>query len=84
METGPEPVVVSIGERPAGEEGTRAHPLVPGGFAKLFNRVIDGGAWASLPDAGRAIYVPLVRFADGRIVASEVNATRKSPAEVSW
>ena len=45
METGPEPVVVSIGERPAGEEGTRAHPLVPGGFAKLFNRVIDGGAW---------------------------------------
>lgn len=32
----------------------------------------------------RQIAHRVVRFADGRIVASEVNATRKSPAEVSW
>lgn len=39
---------------------------VPGGFAKLFNRVIDSEAWARLSDAGRAAYIPLVRFADQR------------------
>ena len=39
---------------------------VPGGFAKLFNRVIDSEAWARLSDAGRAAYIPLVRFADHR------------------
>ena len=39
---------------------------VPGGFAKLFNRVVDSEAWARLSDAGRAVYVPLVRFADHR------------------
>jgi hypothetical protein len=39
---------------------------VPGGFAKLFNRVIDSEAWARLSDAGRAAYLPLVRFADHR------------------
>lgn len=39
---------------------------VPGGFAKLFNRVVDSEAWAKLSDAGRAAYVPLVRFADHR------------------
>ncbi|HZL34492.1 MAG TPA: hypothetical protein VFC78_04220, partial [Tepidisphaeraceae bacterium] len=39
---------------------------VPGGFAKLFNRVIDSQAWAGLSDAGRAAYLPLVRFADHR------------------
>ena len=39
---------------------------VPGGFAKLFNRVVDSEAWARLSDAARAVYVPLVRFADHR------------------
>lgn len=39
---------------------------VPGGFAKLFNRVIDSEAWAHLSDAGRAAYIPMVRFADHR------------------
>jgi hypothetical protein len=39
---------------------------VPGGFAKFFNRVIDSEAWARLSDAGRAAYMPLVRFADHR------------------
>lgn len=39
---------------------------VPGGFAKLFNRVLDSGAWARLSDAARAAYLPLVRFADQR------------------
>ncbi|MBL8594050.1 MAG: ABC transporter ATP-binding protein [Devosia sp.] len=32
----------------------------------------------------RQIAHRVVQFADGRIAASEVNATRKSPAEVSW
>ncbi len=39
---------------------------VPGGFAKLFNRIVDSEAWAKLSDAARAVYVPLVRFADHR------------------
>ncbi len=39
---------------------------VPGGFAKLFNRVLDSGAWARLSDAARAAYLPLVRCADQR------------------
>jgi hypothetical protein len=39
---------------------------VPGGFAKLFNRVVDTQAWARLSDAARAAYIPLVRFADHR------------------
>ena len=56
VETPEERVTVQIGG-----EGT-----VPGGFAKLFNRVIDSEAWARLSDAGRAAYLPLVRFADHR------------------
>jgi hypothetical protein len=39
---------------------------VPGGFAKLFNRVVDTQAWARLSDAARAAYIPMVRFADHR------------------
>lgn len=39
---------------------------VPGGFAKLFNRVVDSEAWARLSDVARAAYVPMVRFADHR------------------
>ncbi|HEX5244382.1 MAG TPA: helix-turn-helix domain-containing protein, partial [Tepidisphaeraceae bacterium] len=39
---------------------------VPGGFAKLFNRIIDSESWARLGDAARAVYIPLVRFADHR------------------
>src|SRR4051812_26999150 len=39
---------------------------IPGGFAKFFNRVVDSQAWARLSDAARAIYIPLVRFADQR------------------
>lgn len=39
---------------------------VPGGFAKLFNKVVDTEAWARLSDAARAAYIPLVRFADHR------------------
>lgn len=39
---------------------------IPGGFAKLFNRVVDSEAWARLSDAARAAYLPLVRFADHR------------------
>ena len=51
-------VTVQIGADAAGQ--------VPGGFAKFFNRVIDGGAWGRLSNAGRAVYLPLVRFADAR------------------
>jgi len=32
----------------------------------------------------RQIAHRVVQFADGRIATTEVNATRKSPAEVSW
>lgn len=39
---------------------------VPGGFAKLFNRIVDSESWARLGDAARAVYIPLVRFADHR------------------
>jgi hypothetical protein len=39
---------------------------VPGGFAKLFNRVVDSQAWARLSDVARAAYIPMVRFADHR------------------
>jgi hypothetical protein len=39
---------------------------VPGGFAKLFNRVVDSEVWARLSDGARVVYVPLVRFADHR------------------
>jgi hypothetical protein len=56
VETEEEFVTVQIGG-----EGS-----VPGGFAKFFNRVIDSEAWARLSDAGRAAYLPLVRFADNR------------------
>lgn len=56
VETAEELVTVQIGG-----EGS-----VPGGFSKLFNRVIDSEAWANLSDAGRAAYIPLVRFADHR------------------
>ncbi|HEX8911729.1 MAG TPA: hypothetical protein VF796_05175 [Humisphaera sp.] len=56
VETPEERVTVQIGG-----EGS-----VPGGFAKLFNRVVDSEAWANLSDAARAAYIPLVRFADHR------------------
>lgn len=56
VETAEERVTVQIGG-----EGS-----VPGGFAKLFNRVVDSEAWAKLSDAGRAAYIPMVRFADHR------------------
>lgn len=39
---------------------------VPGGFAKFFNRIVDSESWARLGDAARAVYIPLVRFADHR------------------
>ena len=58
VETGREEVTVHVGPDPAA--------VPPGGFAKLFNRVIDAGTWGRLTDAGRAVYLPLVRFADGR------------------
>lgn len=57
VETEEEAVTVTIGG-----DGT----AIPGGFAKLFNRVIDTGAWARLSDSARAAYLPLVRFADHR------------------
>lgn len=56
VETAEERVTVQIGG-----EGS-----VPGGFAKLFNRVVDSEAWANLSDAARAAYIPMVRFADHR------------------
>jgi hypothetical protein len=56
VETEEENVTVTIGN----DAG------VPGGFAKLFNRILDSGAWARLSDAARAAYLPLVRFADQR------------------
>lgn len=56
VDTHEEQVTVQIGGEGA----------VPGGFAKLFNRVIDCEAWANLSDAARAAYLPLVRFADHR------------------
>ena len=48
-----------------GGSGGRAG-RVEGGFAQLFNRVIDCGHWAALPEAARACYIVLVRFADPR------------------
>lgn len=57
VETAEEAVTVTIG---GGDGG------IPGGFAKLFNRIIDSGAWARLSDAARAAYLPLVRLADHR------------------
>jgi hypothetical protein len=75
VETGSEPVWVAIGpregEHSAPDEGGSSglpggHAPIPGGFAKFFNRVIDCGAWACLPDAARAVYLPMVRFADAR------------------
>lgn len=56
VETDEEHVTLMIG----GDGG------IPGGFAKLFNRVVDSQAWANLSDAARAAYLPLVRFADHR------------------
>ncbi|QOV89462.1 helix-turn-helix domain-containing protein [Humisphaera borealis] len=56
VDTAEELVTVQIGG-----EGS-----VPGGFAKFFNRVVDSEAWAHLSDAGRAAYIPMVRFADHR------------------
>ncbi len=50
-----------------GEEGRAGSPgYVAGGFGKFFNRIIDNGIWAELPDAARTVYLPLVRLADGR------------------
>ena len=65
VETGDEPVRLCIGQRDD-EERAGGHAAVPGGYAKVFNRLIDCGAWARLPDAGRAVYLPLARFADAR------------------
>lgn len=69
VETGDEPVHVTVGnarEEADGDGGGGKSGYVPGGFAKFFNRVIDCGLWATLPDAARAVYLPLVRLADGR------------------
>lgn len=57
IETDQEAVTVTIGGDGAS---------VPGGFAKLFNRVIDTGVWARLSDSAKSAYLPLVRFADHR------------------
>ncbi len=54
------------GQRDRDTTDSSATGYVPGGFAKFFNRVIDAGIWAQLPDAARAVYLPLVRLADGR------------------
>ena len=35
-----------------------------GGFTMFFNRLIDNGLWADLPDAARAVYLPLARLGD--------------------
>lgn len=66
VETGEEQVHVTLGRRADDEGADRSPSSVPGGFAKFFNRVIDNGLWADLPDAARAVYLPLVRLADGR------------------
>ena len=57
---------MSAGAMSAVPPADGAPAAVPGGFAKVFNRVVDGGAWAGLPDAARACYLPLVRHADAR------------------
>ena len=61
VETGDEPVRVTVGEE-AGGRGKQFR--VAGGFTMFFNRVIDAGIWATLPDAARAVYLPLARLAD--------------------
>ena len=70
VETDTDAVQLSIGrpeaEATAGQESQAAHANVPGGYLKVFNRLIDSGAWATLPDAARAVYLPLARFADAR------------------
>ena len=63
VETEHEGVTVSLGGRPVNDAAAK-RPPVPGGFSKFFNRVIDNGTWASLPDAARAVYLPLVRLSD--------------------
>ena len=69
VETDTDAVHLSIG-RPdpeaAGQAAQSAHAAVAGGYLKVFNRLIDTGAWARLPDAARAVYLPLCRFADAR------------------
>jgi hypothetical protein len=62
VETEEEAVHVTLGKAADSPEPRRGTPA--GGFAKFFNRVIDTGAWARLPDAGRAVYMPLVRLGD--------------------
>jgi hypothetical protein len=62
VETPHEAVQVTLG--PERKATPTKHRPVPGGFSKLFNRVIDTGQWAALPDAGRAVYIPMVRLAD--------------------
>ena len=61
VETGDEPVRVTVGEEAGGRE---KQFRVAGGFTMFFNRVIDAGVWAALPDAARAVYLPLARLAD--------------------
>ena len=62
IETDTDAVHVTVGEEArAGSPG-----YVAGGFGKFFNRIIDNGIWADLPDAARTVYLPLVRLADGR------------------
>ena len=64
VETDTDAVQLSIGRHEA--EATAGHAAVAGGYLKVFNRLIDSGAWATLPDAARAVYLPLARFADAR------------------
>ena len=72
VETDTDAVHLSIGrpeaEATAGHAAGHAagHSPVAGGYLKVFNRLIDSGVWATLPDAARAVYLPLARFADAR------------------
>ena len=59
VETEHEEVRVTLGPRVA----KKACP-VAGGFTMFFNRLIDNGLWADLPDAARAVYLPLARLGD--------------------
>ena len=59
VETEHEEVRVTLGPKPA----KKACP-VAGGFTMFFNRLIDNGLWADLPDAARAVYLPLARLGD--------------------
>jgi hypothetical protein len=64
VETGDEPVQVTVGQ--AASAAAEKPSPTPGGFCKFFNRVIDTGLWGELPDAARAVYLPLLRLAESR------------------